>query len=340
MRRVLSDTALVDLVEFGADDRDALESWVAVERAAAAVDCPWEAPRTVHRQEMSVRHGFDGERGRYFLVRADGGVVGTVALFASDYDNLDLTWLEVVILPALRRRGHGRAALALALAEIRATGRTLVLLYGWESAAARAFGAANGFAEKSVEVRRIQELDGSAAQRAYVGELRAEAAAYAGEYDLVRIAGRTPDDLLPALVAVTAAINDAPFDDLEYEDEKYDVDRVRAYEQAQEESGYRLYRVIARHRGSGEVAGHTVVSVDAEQPAWGEQHDTAVVPAHRGHRLGLLLKAEMLLWLMDAEPLLRRILTENAASNAVMITVNERLGQRVVGRQLLLQRRL
>lgn len=327
-------------MELGPDDTDALVDWVALDRAAAAVDCPWEQPRTLHRQQMSVRHGFDGERGRYFLARSEGAVVGSVAIFGSDYDNPDLVWLEVVVAPPVRRRGYGTAALRLALDVIRAMGRDLVLLYGWESEAARGFAAAHGFAAKSVEVRRAQDLDGSAGQRALLEGLAAEAASYAGEYELVRVRGRTPEELLDGLAAVTSAINDAPLDDLEYEDEQYDADRIRRYEQAQEESGYRLYRLLARHRASGEIAGHTVVSVDAEQPAWAEQHDTAVLPAHRGHRLGLLLKSTMLLWLSDDEPHLRRILTENAASNAVMIDINERLGQRPVGRQLLFQRRL
>src|SRR6478735_12806876 len=108
------------LVELGPDDTDALEAWVGIDRAAAAVDCPWEQPRTVYRQEMSVRHGFDGERGRYFLAHDGAEIIGNVALFASDHDNRDLCWLEVVIRPDLRRRGHGTVALDLAIAEIRA----------------------------------------------------------------------------------------------------------------------------------------------------------------------------------------------------------------------------
>ena len=60
---------------------------------------------------------------------------------------------------------------------------------------------------------------------------------------------------------------------------------------------------------------------------------------HRGHRLGLLLKAEMMRWLAEAEPQIATIDTDNAESNRHMIAVNERLGYRVVGRILQLQRR-
>jgi GNAT superfamily N-acetyltransferase len=326
------------LLEFTADDTAELETFVELDRAASAADSPWEQPRTVHRQEQSVRRGFDGERGRYFLIVDGDAALGTAALFASDYDNHDLAWTELVVRPDLRRRGYGRAALDLVLDECRSMGRTLVLLYGWESAASRRFAAAADFTEKSITVRRIHRLGESSRSRAEV--LHDEALIRAGAYELVRVRGRTSEDLLPGLVQVTAAINDAPRDDLEYDDEVYDVDRIRTYERVQEESGYRLYRIVALERATGEVAGHSVVCVDAEAPEWGEQHDTSVLPAHRGNRLGLLLKSAMVLWLAAEEPQLRQVLTENAASNDLMVHINERLGYEVAGRQLLFQRRL
>src|SRR5690606_3042993 len=98
--------------------------------------------------------------------------------------------------------------------------------------------------------------------------------------------------------------------------------------------GDRLYQVVARHRRTGELAGHTIVAVDGERPHLGDQHDTTVARAHRGHRLGWLLKAEMLRWLTAAEPQLVEIDTYNAESNRHMIAVNEELGYRVVARSV------
>ena len=145
---------------------------------------------------------------------------------------------------------------------------------------------------------------------------------------------------MEAYVDAVSAINDAPLDDLDVDDEIFDADRVRHYEQGQLLSGHRLYRVLARHRDTGAVAGHTVVAVETDRPHLGDQHDTTVVGAHRGHRLGLLLKADMMRWLRDVEPELRTISTQNAASNAHMIAVNERLGYRVMGRSTEYQRDL
>jgi RimJ/RimL family protein N-acetyltransferase len=63
------------------------------------------------------------------------------------------------------------------------------------------------------------------------------------------------------------------------------------------------------------------------------------VRSHRGHRLGLLLKSDMMRWLGEAEPQLRTIDTWNAESNDHMIAINERLGYRVMGRGIAYQRR-
>ena len=133
--------------------------------------------------------------------------------------------------------------------------------------------------------------------------------------ELERIDGASPEELLGDLAEATAAINDAPLDDLEIEDEVFIAERVRAYERAQIDSGFRFCRIIARHRATGEIGGLTVADRGLAEPCLGNQHDTSVVRAHRGHRLGLLLKADMMRWLADAEPELEQLDTWNMESN-------------------------
>jgi hypothetical protein len=147
-------------------------------------------------------------------------------------------------------------------------------------------------------------------------------------------------DLRAQLAELAAAINDAPTDDLDVEDEVMTEERLVAYEDAVLARGNRLYRLVARHRTSGALGGHTVVVVEQERPELAHQHDTAVARAHRGHRLGLLLKAGMLRWLAEAEPSIATVDTWNAESNDHMIAVNELLGYRVMGRVLQFQRSL
>ena len=94
--------------------------------------------------------------------------------------------------------------------------------------------------------------------------------------------------------------------------------------------GLRGYTVAAQHEATGELAAFTQIRIDPANPSWAYQGLTVVTRPHRGHRLGLLVKAAMLEWLAEAEPALERIGTGNAASNQHMIAVNETLGYELV----------
>ena len=326
----------MELVEFGPDDVRHFDAFLALTLETDAVDCPWEMPRSSYRQRMYMRHSWEGEPGRWFVAYDGDEPVGTAVIDASDYDNLEMAWFTMRVAPGRRRRGHGTEILRALEGLAEEMGRPLLGMDGWDSDATRGFAATMGYALKSAEIRRIQVVK----EAPDVLPIRDEALEMAGDYDLVRIEGYSPADLLPGIVELTAAINDAPFDDLEWEDEVYSPERVHAYEHAQIESGFRFRRIVARHRPTGELAGHTVVVVDTEHPEIADQHDTSVARSHRGHRLGLLLKAEMLLWLADTEPQVTHVHTNNAESNAHMIAVNDRLGYHPVGRILEFQRHL
>jgi len=318
----------VEIEKVAWSDADAVRRLVAATNAARVVDSPWLHPLTEHECVGDLRHGWDGEPKSAFLASIGGMDVGWGGYEVSAYDNLHLAWLEVEIVPSLRRLGHGSALLEALVAHARSEGRTSVGVAGWDATAPRAFAAHHGLEERSVEVHRRQYVEG----------LAGLALPEASGYELVRWPARTPAGDLVALAELTTAINDAPTDDLDIEDEAFPPERIAAYEHAWAARGHRLYRLVARHRATGELAGQTVVAVDGERPELGEQHDTSVVAAHRGHRLGLLLKLEMLRWLAEAEPQLREIDTWNAESNDHMIGVNELMGYRIMGRVLDFQR--
>ena len=115
---------------------------------------------------------------------------------------------------------------------------------------------------------------------------------------------------------------------LEFEDEVFDLARMRDAERAHELRGERVRRVIARHRATGEVAGHTYLVVRPWAPREAGQWDTSVAAPHRGHRLGFALKIEMLRWLAEEEPRVEVVETWNNTDNTPMISVNEALGYR------------
>ena len=61
------------------------------------------------------------------------------------------------------------------------------------------------------------------------------------------------------------------------------------------------------------------------------QNDTIVLTAHRGHRLGLVVKLANLARLQSLSPGHPCIYTWNAEENRHMLEVNERIGFRAVG---------
>ena len=147
----------------------------------------------------------------------------------------------------------------------------------------------------------------------------------------MRQVGSTPEDRVEAMVELHEAINDAPASDADDEPARWDAQRLADYEGAMAGRRQTLYRVIARHRGTGAWAGQSMLAFNEFSPAAAFQEDTSVVRAHRGHRLGLLMKTAMLGWIGDERPELAAIDTWNDATNHHMIAINERLGASVVG---------
>jgi hypothetical protein len=132
------------------------------------------------------------------------------------------------------------------------------------------------------------------------------------------------------VVALHEAMNDAPADDPSQEEESWSADRVAAYEQTMATRRQTIHRVLVRHRATGMWVGHTLVCLDELRPRIAFQEDTSVVREHRGHRLGLLMKTEMLLWIAELRPEVEAVDTWNATSNHHLIAVNETLGARIV----------
>ena len=162
-----------------------------------------------------------------------------------------------------------------------------------------------------------------------MGGLRRTAEGAARGYSLLSWTGVTPEEHLEEVARVSAAMADAPRNPGE-EAHRPDPQRIRDYERRGAEIGIRRHAVAARYDRTGELAGLTEIGVEAEDPTWGYQFITAVTRDHRGHRLGLLVKVAMLGLLADAEPTMRRILTENAGSNRYMIAINAAFGFEVL----------
>ena len=302
---------------------------VAVHEAARLVDAPHWLAATVSNFTARLQHGWDGDPSEIAVHRDDTGrVVGVLEVSLPTWDNTHLGFVEVTVDPLVRRQGLGRRLFEAGVEKVRDAERDLLLSSTFFDTAGASFLEAMGLKCATEEAERrldLLSLDHDRLDGEYAAAER-----MAASYDLVRMPARIPDELMPEVVRMTESINDAPTGDLEVEDEVFSPERIRAFETAQLGHGRRLYRLAARGGETNELAGHTMVAVESEQPWWGWQFDTTVLPSHRGHRLGLLLKIAMLRWLAEEEPQLRLLDTWNATSNAHMVHVNEVIGYRVV----------
>jgi GNAT superfamily N-acetyltransferase len=256
-----------------------------------------------------------------WVAREGGEVVGYAARVQPVHEYVDAAFLRGAVHPGHQRQGVGGALLG-AVAE--ATPRDILRSRAWRGTAGAKALPALGFRRTMTHtVRRLSladpPLDWS--------ELRREAGAAARDYDLVRRIGPTPEANLPEMTVLREAINDSP-DAHEYE--AYPPERIAAYEQSLVARRQTQYTLVARHRRSGEPAGITTVCVPELAPELAAQEDTSVLPAHRGHRLGLCLKIEMADWLRAERPDVHSVDTWNEATNGPMIAVNQRLGTRIV----------
>jgi GNAT superfamily N-acetyltransferase len=261
----------------------------------------------------------EGPDAGLWVARIDGRIVGYAALSLNAFENLDGAKILGAVLPAYRRCGIGRALLAAAEA---GTARPRLRAPTWVGTdgmrALPLLGYEPGVAH---EVRRVSIRDPQ--PRA----LLVSATRASSDYELERFEGPAPEGLLTDLVPLREGINDAP-DVGEFE--AYSAERIRHYEASLARRRQTPYTILARHRGTGAPAGITMVCVHDLRPQIVAQEDTSVLPGHRGRRLGLRMKLEMLDWLRRERPDTEWSDTWNASGNAPMIAINEMLGCRLV----------
>lgn len=309
-------------------DDDQVDAVVALWRAAHEADVPRD-PRFCTRWERGrITLPLPEEDTEVLLACGAGGLSGVAELGYPLLDNPATALLRVTVHPAARRRGLGRALHAAAQERIRARGRKLVTTWNRADAAAEAFARSVGARQCLAVVRNRLVVD--AAAHAAADAAWEAAVPHAGAYEIHTFAGDVPDAFVSGIAYLSGRMStDMPTDDLEQDPEIFDVARIRSREAVLGARGRRNYTAVAVHTGSGEVAGFTDLALPPDDPTAGWVGDTIVDPAHRGHRLGLLLKAANLRLVAGHEPALRTVMTFNALSNRHMLAVNTALGYRL-----------
>jgi GNAT superfamily N-acetyltransferase len=323
---------LTRLVELGPDDdlfAAWCEVWAADERAARPGQQPRPASDHVALGRQLVAPG--GSRdGTHRAAVVDGAVVGALRLLLPLKDNLTVAIVDLVVHPEHRLRGIGRQLLAEAERLAAAHGRTELISEVDEpgpDAAGRAFALRHGWTCDLLETRRDLLLPPDEER---LSALEAEARRASAGYELVTWRDRTPDELLDDRALLEQRMTtDAPHGDLPVEEERWDGERIREYEESHVARGRTV--LVAGAVTEGRLVAFTELQVPLAQPERANQAGTLVLRGHRGHRLGALMKAAVIRELVTTRPEVRRITTYNHEDNTPMVAVNEALGFRPAG---------
>jgi GNAT superfamily N-acetyltransferase len=313
-------------------DAGAIKALHDVHLAAVAADDPDGPPWPALAQAALLCGGpplFE-PRETWFVAAPGPGpdVIAWYSVRFPDKENLSWAVMDMTVHPASRRQGLGTLMLrhaARRAADAGRAGLTGIIRHG---SAGDAFATGAGATKGIDEIRRVLDL-----RKVPAGtwrQLREPLAQAAAGYRLDCWAGSTPDDYVAGIAEMLNTMNDAPRNAQE-DPSFYDAERVRSDDEQVARLGGRRWMIAAFRAETGEMAGYTELRVSPDLPRWGFQCNTAVARRHRGHRLGLLLKAEMLELLAVREPGLERIATWNAAANQHMIAINEQLGFEVSG---------
>jgi len=152
------------------------------------------------------------------------------------------------------------------------------------------------------------------------------------DYTLRQFGDRCPDDLLESYGRLVGTlVTEAPSGALVLEEEVFDADRLRHEEDVMVAAGRTRVVTVALDT-AGEVVAYTDIRVPRHDPGRAYQWGTLVHPDHRGHRLGIAVKAANHLALQRQEPEVTEVVTDNAEVNDHMVAVNELLGFRPIGR--------
>ncbi|MEU4494914.1 GNAT family N-acetyltransferase [Streptomyces sp. NPDC023998] len=303
------------------------EAWQEVVAASMALDLPGVPPPTA--EELYARLAGSQLRSRvltWLATAPDGRVAGVASLrLFTGAGQGHLAEAELHVHPDLRKRGIGSGLLSELLAGASAEARRTVITQTPADTPAQRFCVSRGFSSALTLdhlILPLSELDPD--------RLDKLATADDPGYRLTRWRGTVPAELAPAFAAAKSAMNDMPIGEIDYGTVGWDADRVVRMAEVVADRGDTLLTVAALH--DSDMAGFTEIVIPGGTGPWAQQYDTAVVPAHRGHGLGVRVKASMLQWLRAEHPHLTEVETDNATDNTHMLAVNEQLGFRAYRR--------
>jgi GNAT superfamily N-acetyltransferase len=299
------------------------------------------------------RAGLPAQDSQWAVAVGDTGVLGYVLVSLPLAANLDQAVIEIVVHPRHRRRGVGTTLADWAEHIAAASGRASWLTWATYATAPRgtptrtlpgsdpvpadlaglAFGQARGYTLRQIERYSRLEIGLGGVVSGGRGALAdGSVAGLAEGYRLHHWLGVPPEDRLPEVAGLTSALTeDAPAGQVTQAPDQWDAERFRRDVERVDRLGRDTLTTAAVWVPTGEVVAYTDLFVPRAGQAIAEQDDTIVRRDHRGHGLGLAIKAANLAWMVADYPHVRRVVTWNASENAPMLAVNTALGFSPVG---------
>ena len=258
---------------------------------------------------------------------SSGALVGTsfVGWNKNEPENAHARWTEVQVAPAHRRKGLGKALLRSAV-EACLDQRDDLMFFGQTSdRVSSGEGFLKAIAATPGLPMRLNQLVIADVDRAKLAEWsKIDPQGYRLEWADNAI----PQPLVKAYLDAANAMNDMPKGDLKFADQEFTEEQLRERELWLQKAGIQWWVVLAIEEATGEGAGFSEVNYDPRVGHIVQQGGTGVIGRHRGHQLGLWMKARMLQRLMKERPAAKYIRTGNANVNKQMLAINEQLGFR------------
>lgn len=249
--------------------------------------------------------------------------VGMVAKNAPIDENKHVAWVQISVLAPHRRRGTGRKLLAKAAALAKKRGKSLIVS-NCDEEDGKAFVEAIG----AQVVQRRQE------NRLYLDRVDWQMVEQWAEQGPSRSPNATlrwfvnwiDDAIIEDYCKIyTETFNQRPLDELGVSDVTFTPEAHREREATNAEVGGTWLTAITRE-ADGDISGLTEMGYTPDMETMIQQYMTGVKEAYRGRGLGKWLKAAMLLRVRKEFPQVKMVTTDNATSNAAMLSINERLG--------------